>query len=87
MVILGIHRIVFYDPKLHVVFDFILQDFAGQQFPNCQKYSRKLGVNVPVSYSAGKYLWVPSCTIDEVLLLHSVVLPKMVVRSVHKERK
>ena len=28
-----------------------------------------------------------SCTIDKVLLLHSVVLPKMVVRSVHKERK
>lgn len=35
----------------------------------------------------GRYLWALSCTIDKVLLLHSVVLPKMVVRAVHKKRK
>ena len=45
------------------------------------------GVNFPVSCYEGRYLWALSCTIDKVLLLHSVVLPKMVVRSVHEERK
>ena len=34
---------------------FILQDLVGQQFPNCQRYSRKLGVNFPVSLQSIRF--------------------------------
>lgn len=79
----GIHGIVFYAPKPHVVFALHSSRFCGLAIPHLFKLQKIIRGQLCSVMLRRIY----SCTIDKVLLLHSVVLPKMVVRSVHKERK
>ena len=87
----GIHGIVFYAPKPHVVFALHSSSFCWLASPpivrSIVENEGYEGLTFQCHAMKEDICGSLSCTIDKVLLLHSVVLPKMVVRSVHKKRK